>query len=72
MKDFNEFRAMITNEYVHEWSKEIMLDRREINLPIDANTVNQFIGYIGDMNIQLTFRILREYHDWLNQNQNQS
>ena len=65
MKSFDDFYQSITQEHQDEWSRELNARMLQIRLPLTDETVEEFLSFVLNSNIEMMFKILRQYHEWL-------
>lgn len=68
LKDFKEFRKLLTSDLLDKWSEEIhndvisKIDKLHVDDPVAWN-----LAYHHSYSLALTIRTLEMYHKWLNE-----
>lgn len=66
MKDFNEFRAMLTQDVLNEWSEEVRQHvLSKVGDPDEKDPGEWFNQYYHSFDLAVSIKLLEMYHKWL-------
>lgn len=65
MKDFDEFRKLMSVDYVNALFESASEAGRKFSWPITEENIDKFASALAASNLVITMSLLQKYHEWL-------